>query len=159
MFARLRTIYIDMDGVLAKWRKGGDPHRRGYFLSCEPERKIIDLIHLMENGGYHVVILSSVFQNGYAEMEKRIWLNANCIHADFVAVPYGANKSDYIREPGLLLDDYSENLHDWVKRGYHAVKYYNGINGNNHTWHGRGISYRMNPLQMYYSLIDEMQYA
>lgn len=141
-------IYIDMDGVLAKWdteSKQSDTHKRGYFLEREIDPFIKGVIEVLKEKREDVAILTSVYQNGYAEEEKRTWLNnAGLAEVEMIAVPYGHDKSAYIQHTdAVLLDDYSSNLHKWVRAGHKGVKYRNGINGTNGTWKGSTINDNM----------------
>ncbi len=148
------TIYIDMDGVLAKWNIHAtveDTQKKGYFLEREPEEKVVRLVETLRKNGVKVCVLSAAYPNGYAAIEKSSWLDRIFDKAlDRIFVPYGANKSDYIASnaESILIDDYSENLREWEKSGSKAVKFYNGINGTRGTWRGNSINLDMS--------IDEM---
>ena len=139
------NFFIDMDGVLAKWRQAAslsEVGQKGYFLNLEVE-VVLELVRQ----GYSVSILSHVFGESAAS-EKTSWLN-QCglghIHRTFV--PYGEPKSDYVDnnrgQKNILLDDYTKNLVKWEEEGNIGVKLYNGVNGNNGTWKGHSISLEM----------------
>lgn len=139
-------LYIDMDGVLAKWNTCDsieDTFQQGYFLSREPETEIVKLIFLLNRAGINTRILTAVYQNGYAAKEKKQWLRDLGIHNEVVMVPYGESKHAYVSDDGLniLLDDYSKNLTEWVSDGSKVgVKFFNGINGNYGTWKGYALN-------------------
>ena len=137
------VIYIDMDGVLAKWRQESCPEdtwAKGYFLRLDPDYKMVRVVKSLMRQGYDVHILSAVYQNGHAEREKRMWLRIHGIYdRKPVFVPYGKRKEDYV-DGGILVDDFSKNLHSWSKAGNTAIKYYNGINGNKGTWKGAYVT-------------------
>ena len=152
------TIYIDMDGVIAKWCVDAsveDTKKKGYFANREPEKKIVSLVNALRKLGIHVCILSAAYTNGYAAEEKSDWLDRVFDKAlDRIFVPYGDNKSDYISSnaDSILIDDYSENLRQWEKAGSKGVKFYNGINGNKGTWKGKSIDLSMSVDEMIDSL-------
>ena len=148
------TIYVDMDGVLAKWNTKAtveDTKKKGYFLAREPEEKMVNLVKTLRKLGVKVCVLSSAYPNGYAAVEKSSWLDRIFDKAlDRIFVPYGANKADYISSncESILIDDYTENLREWEKSGSRAVKFYNGINGTKGTWMGKSISLDMSVAEM-----------
>lgn len=137
-------IFIDMDGVLAKWNTKAtkeDTKKNGYFLSCEPEQIIISLINRLKKLGFDVSILSCVYPETNSATEKKTWLKKyDLFDIKHVFVPYGKNKANYVKNDNetlnVLIDDYSNNLHQWESQGenYRGIKFYNGINGANGTW-------------------------
>lgn len=141
------TIYIDMDGVLAKWNSKAtvaDTHKPGYFLNREEEPGIKDLIRYLTVKGYEVRILTAAYKDGTARTDKSRWLEDHGIDVPVIFVPYGQNKADYATDKqNFLIDDYSKNLREWESAGNIGIKYYNGINGNFGTWHGHSISHLM----------------
>ena len=152
------TIYVDMDGVLAKWDTSAsveDTHKKGYFERREPEEKMVSLVKTLRKLGIHVCILSAAYPNGYAVAEKSDWLDRFFDKTlDRIFVPYGGNKADYIcgNSEDILIDDYSENLRQWESSGSKAVKLYNGINGTKGTWRGKSINLAMSVAEMIASL-------
>jgi uncharacterized radical SAM superfamily protein len=161
-FTPMPTIYFDMDGVLAKWNNEAsveDTFEEGYFLNREPDEKMVNVVkRLRKLFGNQIQILSSVYQNGYAEKEKIEWLSKNGIDdVQRQFVPYEHRKDDYINaeEPAILIDDFSQNLHYWVETDEHvAIKYFNGINGTKHTWDGNSISYEMSEDEIIESIMN-----
>ena len=144
------NLFFDMDGVLAKWQPCPveDTHQKGYFLNREPDPLMVRVIKRFEREYPAIVkVLSSVYQNGYAEQEKREWLRRQGIKSELIAVPYGEKKSNYIRyedegvELFVLVDDYTNNLNAWESDALCnvGIKYYNGINGTKGTWNGSSI--------------------
>lgn len=147
-------IYVDMDGVLAKWDSGAsleETYLPGFFLTRQPEPSVIGAVKILMEQGLDVCILSCAYENGYAAVEKGVWLDrAGLSDIPRVFVPYGKKKTDYIRtaDVSVLLDDYSRNLHEWREEGNVGFKFYNGVNGNHGTWHGYSVDYRMTPEQI-----------
>jgi hypothetical protein len=168
-------IYVDMDGVLAKWNNDAtqeDTFKKGYFLNCEADEKMIDLV-LNLSKIYEVVILSHAYQNGYAEDEKRQWLenhDLGSIRQYFV--PYGIPKSEYLMKyeynydqfTNVLIDDFTDNLTEWENccSNNHAIKYYNGVNGTHGKWSGDSIYHTESSAELFkqvLSMIDKFQKA
>ena len=146
-------VYIDMDGVLAKWDTEDtveDTFERGYFLKRELEEKVAALIWLLSKRGIDVKILTSVYQNGYAAQEKKEWLLKNYIENEVIIVPYGEKKHEYVSSDGvnILLDDYTKNLKEWKEKGFVGIKFLNGINSTKGTWDGYTVSHRQAPETM-----------
>ena len=150
-------IFFDMDGVMAKWQQDGKWQEEGYYRTLEPEQKIIDLILKLKATGYEVAILSAV-PSVNAEMDKIAWLGEHGLgDIMHVFVPYGSSKAEAIDSLNelctpmskILIDDYSQNLHDWDKAGNRAIKFRNGINGTKGTWIKDSISYNQSIEEMY----------
>ena len=127
-----------MDGVLAKWNSLAsqeDTFEKGYFLNRKPDNKAIEYVQNLVNKGNDVCILSHAYQNGYASIEKREWLdNHGLENIPSIFVPYGVPKLDNI-----------------------GIKYYNGINGNHGTWKGNSINPELNPLKANDSMQNDEQ--
>lgn len=148
-------IFIDMDGVLAKWEETSieETFKPGYFARREVEGKIAELIHRLMAAGKNVAILSAVYTEGTAWADKESWLKSHGLgDIPRIFVPYGEDKNKYIvpdEHIPVLVDDFSKNLHAWTRAGYRGVKFYNGINGHHGTWTGYSIDHRMTVDQMY----------
>ena len=130
----MRKIYVDMDGVLAKWRPEcsiEDIYEEDYFLNLEPEPEIIKACKLLKENDVDIEVLSCSV-SVRASWEKEQWLQKNglsSLHAIFV--PYGDDKGRYVDEDNaILIDDFGKNLKTW--KGI-PVKFYNGINGHGNT--------------------------
>ena len=138
-------IFIDMDGVVAKWNAEAsveDTRRRGYFLKRVPEKSVVKLVKALQKLGAPVCILSAAYDENAAS-EKSIWLDMVFgTSLDRIFVPYGSSKSDYTGggRGNVLIDDFSSNLHAWEKSGNVGLKFYNGINGTHGSWKGRYIT-------------------
>lgn len=144
-------IYIDMDGVLAVWDTETTPEetkKNRYFLYREKENCIIELINALKARGYDVCILSAVWNEGAAN-DKSEWLDQVLGNIKRVFVPYGEDKSRYIKGTNnVLIDDYTENLQKWHASGNIPIKFYNGINGNKGRYKGASISRTMSISEM-----------
>ena len=129
-------INFDMDGVLAKWNELAseeEVNAPGYFIDREVEPKAVCLLKNLRDNGHRVRILSCVFQNGYAENEKSLWLDSVGLgDVERIFVPYGKDKFQYVNEleEQLLIDDFGDNLRAWRNAGedFIPIKFYNGIN-------------------------------
>ncbi len=163
-------IYVDMDGVLAKWNEKAseeDTHLPGYFRSRETELNAAAMVHLLKMAGLDVEILSSVYVDDHSASEKREWLDNNGLgDIPAVFVPYGKDKHAYIDGSedvlSVLIDDYGRNLSAWEAEGHLAIKFMNGINSRPKlvvaedgtvnmkvdSWTGYSIDYRMSPTQL-----------
>ena len=166
------TIYVDMDGVLAKWEEVSEEetHLEGYFASRKPEINIINLVKRLKAEGFDVRILSAVYSDNHSAKDKEAWLSYNGL-SDFekIFVPYGEEKTSYIKKKSLnvLIDDFGKNLNQWEKAGYLPVKFMNQINSRPKmimaedgsiqlkldTWSKSRLDYRMSSEQMYQTLI------
>ena len=80
----------------------------------------------------------------FCEAEKEAWLDRYLPEIDTqhrIFVPCGSPKSAFvpegIKKSDVLLDDYSQNLHEWKGKG---IKLMNGINGTRGSWQGARIS-------------------
>lgn len=143
----MRRLFIDMDGTLNQFEKGASLEEitsPGFFATRKPHFNLIEAINHLKK--VELYILSSVFMDNHSIAEKNQWLNENQLqHIDImhrIYVPYGVNKSEYLRvhyslQPDdLLLDDFTQNLHQWHGVG---IKLYNGINGTKGTWRGYSV--------------------
>lgn len=141
---------IDLDGTVAKWRKGAYPEElleKGYFRTLTPEEGLIRNIKQANDEGIIIPIVISAYmtESRYAEKEKKDWVRENLPFVEHVILtPCGKNKIEYAR-PSLnglinsnfvMLEDYTPALNDVVATGGKAIKFMNGINGTNGTWQG-----------------------
>ena len=148
-------IYIDMDGVLAKWDPTSsveDTFKTGYFAKRAEEKCISCLIKQLVKEGYPVSILSAAYVEGTAMSDKQHWLAAHGLGPEIVPavfVPYGSPKHTCVpKGKNLLIDDFSKNLHEWESAGYVGIKFYNGINGTQGSWTGYNMNHRQTVKQM-----------
>lgn len=147
-------LYVDMDGVIARWKSASEEevNAKGFFLACEQETGIIDAVLNLYKKGYVIKILSAANMHGTAVQEKRAWLKRAHFPEDIerIFVPYGQPKCRFVKKiPGtvnILLDDYSKNLHEWKNDGNIGIKFRNRVNGSHGTWTGDSVDYRSKTL-------------
>lgn len=146
-------IFMDVDGVLAVFFKDKsfeDISVKGYWISLPEIQSMIETAKRLIKSPYvDLYILTSVipFKDNHAEIEKRSWLKERLPLNDshIICVPYGEAKIDYLKRNNvivndydILLDDFSQNLHEFEKDAI-GIKVYNGINGTKGTWHGYSV--------------------
>ncbi|MDO5666568.1 MAG: hypothetical protein Q4G44_01960 [Alcaligenaceae bacterium] len=142
----IKTVYFDMDGVLADWvsgfealfptiayseynaltRKEQDIYRMEidgngrFYRELRPFTKVITALKQLKKLGYQVEILSSVGEL-YPERvikQKQAWL-AEHVSNDIVSnfVNKSEHKARYAYEKALLLDDRSKSVDPFLKAG------------------------------------------
>lgn len=155
-----KKLFIDMDGTLNKWFSLEDPsilYLKGYYLSCRPHLKLIEGIklYMKKHPDVECFILTSYFDDSlYAKREKELWLDYYIPEIPVenrIFVPYGTLKTEFaamhdkvgkIDSTCFLLDDYSNNLHEWDSCGGVGIKCKTNINGNHGTWKGNELYYK-----------------
>lgn len=157
-----RRIFVDMDGVLAKWEDASleEMTSPGFFLSRIPDDNVCNMFAMLQDkardGKLEVFILSS-YLLPISKEEKIEWnkLHTHIPEANQIYVPYGENKAAAlesiggIRKTDVLIDDFTKNLKEWPGI---AIKLYNGINGNHGTWQGYSVRSNMEPEKMFLQL-------
>lgn len=153
------NLYLDMDGCLTEFivLSGQEQHRlyeKGYFRSLRPQIGVIFGLRLFmrQHPKINCYILSAYLRDSrWAKKEKEEWLREffpDIPKAHWLFVPCGQEKSSVLRkgETGILLDDHSPNLKEWVKspRNY-GIKLINPINGAGKNWTGARIRYDLPP--------------
>lgn len=151
-------VYFDMDGVLVKYDRLGYVSTDGktppyliknghYFSTLEPDEKAIKILQKL-NEVCSVKILTALPKKGSIYLEhvrdKIAWLNKYCPFIDTKTqfISTATNKGDLAKSicdydslglssfsiNHILIDDYNNNLNNWVYHGGTALKYSNGIN-------------------------------
>lgn len=153
-----RRIFVDMDGVLAKWEEASleEMTSPGFFISRKPDPNVCDMFRMLQEkaaeGSLEVFILSSYLLP--MSMEEKIEWNQMYTHIpreNQIYVPYGESKATALEVVGgiqatdVLIDDFTKNLKEWPGV---AIKLYNGINGTHGTWNGYSVHSNMEPEKM-----------
>lgn len=156
------TLYVDIDGTIAEWRKTAafeDLFEEGYFFTLRPYKPVLDAIKIIisQRPGITVCTLSAYLdESKYALKEKNQWLDK---HLPEVTrdrryfVPCGQSKpravsNGLLNANNFLLDDYSVNLHEWTEAGGTGIKLLNGINATKGTWKGLAVSRNLPAIQI-----------
>ena len=138
-----KTIYFDLDGTLARWRKVPVWVTKLplYFLFLRKEEALVRAFNRLRRLGYDCRILSKSY-NKRTNFEKKLWSRIAGIRGPVILVPYGQSKPAYAEEGAVLVDDYSMNLHEWEASGRTGVKFRTSVNGHHGSW--KGISVNQN---------------
>lgn len=153
------AIYVDQDGCLARWRNVPVWVTKLplYFLFLRREKKLVRLVKSLDAQGFDVRILTKAYEDTWAAQEKMVWLKLVGLNVPVIIVPYGESKLNYVEDNGLLIDDFTPNLREWVATGRPAVKFRNRINGRHKTWQGPFISYKMTVHEMQQVIFENMK--
>lgn len=143
-----KKVYVDYDGVIAYFLKEKsieEVAQKGYALSVPLVESFCDAIKKLMNDKdleeYEFCLLSA-YLNDYSIQDKTVMITKRFgdeFAARSVFVKYGTSKAVYAKGGNILIDDFSENLHEWEEFGGVGIKVYNGINGNHGTWHGYSV--------------------
>lgn len=149
----IKTVYFDMDGVLADWvsgfeklfpeiaysdynalsKKEQDIYRLEidgngrFYRELRPFTKVITALKHLKSLAYQVEILSSVGEM-YPECvikQKRAWL-AEHVSGDIVShfVNKSEHKARYARDNTLLLDDRAKSVDPFLAAGGRSLVFY-----------------------------------
>lgn len=165
---KIRTYFIDMDGVLAKYDRHAYDRKNGpapgialfehepshYCRTCVPDPRAIALLEALASKSYaKVFIMTSVAEHTpWIDEDKKAWLREHCpfIDADRQLVIARRNKvetalkiisADRLDKNAVLVDDFNQNLRIWQASGGRAVKYLNDVNSPG-SWKGLFIDGR-----------------
>lgn len=152
----MRILFVDMDGVLAVWKKAAqfeELYIPGYFRELPPQTNVVDAIEMLVAAGVDVRILSSYLQDHpTAILEKNEWLDRYMPSVPMenrLFVPGHVHKGAWVQSNGIcdfrkdnafLLDDYTVNLEDWNKRGGKGIKLLNDVNGTRGAYRRHAIA-------------------
>ncbi len=154
-------VFIDIDGTLAEWREAAkyeELFEKGYFRTLRPYEPVLEAVRILINEKVEVYALSAYIpESEYALSEKKEWLAEHLPSLPKTRQLFckqGRNKAWQVmkrfkqqKKPMsafgkncILLDDYSENLHQWAKSGGTGIKLMNGLNGTHGSWKGPAVS-------------------
>lgn len=164
-------IFFDMDGVLAKYDRGGynfeeedGPNylKKGYFLEREPDSGAVALfrkcLKVCPNDIYIITSVPSGDKRNSIIFDKLAWIDKYLPEFDigthFIATT--SSKMSFIEwlrgssitSKDILIDDYNPNLYSWMSRGGTAIKYINNVNSVD-SWVGSYIAEYMEDSVMF----------
>ena len=162
-------IYLDMDGVLAKYRTLEEIgsisriYQKGYFAELPPMSGLtLALRDMADQYDFHV--LSSVIpaeENPYALPEKMAWLQKylplSLSKVYFVPYQNGVSfKGAFAKAGDVLIDDEIVNLTAWENAGGNAIRFVNQINTKEY-WSGTNLYYSPDPRIMSERLCETLE--
>ena len=115
--------YFDIDGVIANFHK--EPYSfakaisREWIANLEPFAHNVNVVRRLIAKGNKVYILSKAAKET-AKQGKLDWLRKyipELPHENIIIIVGNGKKIDYIKEPGMLIDDDPKNTKPWDKAG------------------------------------------
>ena len=145
----MNKIFLDLDGTLAKFDVERALERfdkeKGFFSQLEAFNNIEIVNELAKKGNLFII---SASPNEQADKDKMFWIKKylpNISLENITLCRIGENKANIIEskynikinENCYLLDDYSKNLFEWLKKGGTGIKRITPISDNSRKlWKG-----------------------
>ncbi len=156
------TIYFDVDGTLTEWNENAGPDLwmlAKYIWMCVIMPNMIKAVQIVLKNWTGEVKFLTASVSPEATEEKIQFLRklfGEMPDDAFIIVPYGKKKTDYVdASGGILIDDFSKNLHEWEQAGGVAIKARNNINGRQGTWKGNSVHYKQTPESIAQAILAE----
>lgn len=137
-------IYLDMDGVLARFEQAHEPLKRfasekGFFQTLEPTEYAYKLRATLEREPLNNLYILTSSPHEQADYDKKEWIKKHIpqLKDRMIFVRSGEAKAQYAKEnniSNILIDDYTDNLKHWKEKGGTPVKAVNGLNSKLGTW-------------------------
>ena len=142
-------IYVDMDGVIAKWQSYDIPRSEftsiGFYSNLEAQQNLLIALNSIIDNVY--IISHYVDDFPSAISEKKSWLQKympNLKPSHIHIIKKSQNKSDVVKKLSkndILIDDYNANLQIWENAGGTSIKFVNRFNDKHKSWNGKRIYY------------------
>lgn len=132
-----RTLYVDMDGTIARFHdEPGYLERmseKDFFFKLKAFDYAVEGIKRLINSRTIKIKVLSTTQGETCSIDKTRWLGLHIpelTEGNIILVPAGQDKTDFIADKGnaVLLDDYNKNLEVARKEGLLCIKAVNNIN-------------------------------
>lgn len=139
-----KSVYIDMDGTLARFHDADKTFIEamwtpGFYVGLKPFENFVEAVKMFieRNSAYaDVYVLSAVLETDppFVENEKDAWLDMYLPEIDMEHRIYtraGCDKANDIEsriDLSYLIDDYNKNLHEFEAAGGHSIKFHNDVN-------------------------------
>lgn len=145
----MNKIFLDLDGTLVQFNVERALERfdkeKGFFANLEAFKNIEIVNELAKKGNLFII---SASPNEQADKDKMKWIKKylpNICLENITLCRIGENKANIIEskynikinESCYLLDDYSKNLFEWLKKGGTGIKRITPISDNSRKlWKG-----------------------
>jgi 5'(3')-deoxyribonucleotidase len=145
----MNKIFLDLDGTLVQFNVERALERfdkeKGFFANLEAFKNIEIVNELAKKGNLFII---SASPNEQADKDKMKWIKKylpNICLENITLCRIGENKANIIEkkynieinENCYLLDDYSKNLFEWLKKGGTGIKRLTPISDNSRKlWKG-----------------------